>query len=112
MKTLLLILVSSIALSIIMLTTISCDKDEPSGPSNLSTVTYGLDSEGCLAHANNYDDYSHFESDDYESKTYIWHCANYKGQTEVYVSLDFDNNNDGTDCLKLGTEYISSGICD
>lgn len=86
------------------------DNDELA-PYDWVELSYKLDGDGCLKSASNYSEYDKFTDGDYISKTFIWFCTDYKGGHGVYVSLDFDNNSDGTSCLKLANEYIGSGIC-
>ena len=59
----------------------------------------------------NADDSSSFESDDYRSITCTWRCANYKGQSRVYVSIDFVASNSTNQKWGVDNEFISSGIC-
>lgn len=77
-----------------------------------SVVTYELDSSGCLVSASDYDKFSESEDDDgFKSRHFLWYCASYKGQSNIYVSLDFYSSYDNFDCLTLDREYISDGIC-
>ncbi len=55
------------------------------------------------------DDTSKFQTDTYQSFTCVWHCADYDGDARQYVSLTFEAV-DG--CWTIGSEYVSSGLCD
>ena len=59
----------------------------------------------------NADGASTFETDTYLSIDCVWECANYKGQKEVYVSLDFEKDKKKNTPWVLDHEYFSSGIC-
>lgn len=55
------------------------------------------------------DDRSTFASGNDKSITCVWHCANFKGQEDIYVSLTFWAWDGG--CYEPDSEYVSSGIC-
>jgi len=101
----------TISVLILALLLTGCGKN-PSEPDNHSTVVYTLDSSGCFQSAQQYDDYSEFTMDKYKAKTFTWYCADYKTYHNAYVSIDFDNGNNGGICLKLSNVYVSGGICD
>ena len=55
------------------------------------------------------DDTSTFQSGNNKSFSCVWHCADYKDSSRVYVDLTFWSWNGG--CWELDHEYVSSGIC-
>lgn len=89
----------------------SDDAPAPSSSVHISSVQYQVDSSGCLISANDFDNKNEFTDGNYKSMDFIWQCTKYKEHENIYVSLSFDNNNDGTQCLKLHNEYMSNGIC-
>ncbi len=59
----------------------------------------------------NADDATTFQSGDFNSVDCTWFCANYKGRSNVYVSLDFQNSFSTDFLWVLDGEFISDGIC-
>lgn len=99
-------------LIILYLLLISCSQSSSGGGNSLGSqydqheVSYNIGTTGVTCTNQSYS--STFTSGSYVSKTCIWYCGNYKGQTKIYVSLDFRQSSSG---WYLDHEYTSSGLC-
>lgn len=57
----------------------------------------------------NADDTSNFQSGDDLAYTCTWHCVDYDGQSNVYVSMTFWSWDGG--CWQLDSVYVDDGVC-
>lgn len=82
---------------------------ETDSPENERAVDYTLECRSVTCHGA--DDKSTYNNDGYQSVTCTWHCATYEGRKEQWVQLDFVLTT-GQDCVRLESEFVSSGVCD
>ena len=102
-------LTATIITLLTLITLAGCDSGSGGIGGSDKKVDYSLD---CAAGPNckNPDDVSNYSSGNYISTTCVWHCADYKGQDDRYVSLTFRTSSGK--CWELSSDYVSGGICD
>lgn len=87
----------------------SCDPDHNTYAP--TTVVYKIKADGSLVW-DHVSDVSRWNNGSDYAITLTWFCADYQGQKNVYVSLDFwDWADDGLGWV-LESEYVDDGICD
>jgi len=90
------------------LVTAGCDSGSSGIGGSSKNVNYEFTPEGG-PNCKNPTDVSNYDSNNYISTTCVWHCAEYKGKDDQYVSLTFKRTDGAWD---FSSEYVTSGICD
>jgi hypothetical protein len=95
----------------LLLFTLSCSSGSSTGGANLAqynlvNVDYKIEASGVTCY--NPSKFNDFSSGSYVKRNCTWFCGNYKGQSRIYVSLDFAKNSSG---WSVDHEFISNGIC-
>jgi hypothetical protein len=90
----------------------ACGRNESSSSGRTTTaVQFETDQSGCLTTVTGYDDFIEISASPFLSRDYIWLCTDYQGQSNVLVTIQFDNNGDGTDCMTFEKETTATGSC-
>lgn len=97
--------------SCILLFTLSCSSGSSTGGANLAqynlvNVDYKIEASGVTCY--NPSKFNDFSSGSYVTRNCTWFCSNYKGQSKIYVSINFKQGSSG---WYIDSDYISTGIC-
>ena len=104
------LLVLSISAALFLIN--ACGRNESSHSGRTTTtVRFETDQSGCLTTVTGYDDFIEISASPFLSRDYIWFCTDYQGQNNVLVTIQFDNNGDGTDCVTYEKETTAAGNC-
>ncbi|MCK5516925.1 MAG: hypothetical protein KAI39_08635 [Desulfobulbaceae bacterium] len=88
-----------------------CDSGSGVIGGSSTLVSYSVDCDTGVT-CNNASDRAEIKIGDDRSINCIWHCASYKGQPNVYVSLTLiENEKNKESCWDFDKEYITDGIC-
>lgn len=95
----------------VLLALCSCGDWPPESESEPAPPMFEVscDTETTAVICNGEDNVSKYASGDDSSVTCTWHCVDYDGQSDVYVSLTFWRWDGG--CYALEGEHVSGGIC-